>query len=53
VRVRASLHAEVRGVAHQHGAAVARVVHGRGKPGGSASGSRPPSCSRWDWGVVQ
>jgi len=59
VRVRAALHAEVRRVAHQHAALPAaeggrgRRAHGRGIPGGSAAGSKPPACSRCDCGNEQ
>ena len=52
VRVGASPHAEARGVAHQDRSPVA-AAHGRGIPGGSESGSKLPSFSRWACGKVQ
>ena len=54
VGVGAALHAEVGRVAHQDAAPKrASLTHGRGIPGGSEAGSKPPACSRWAWGKVQ
>ena len=52
VRVRAPLHTEVARVSHQD-TALRGVCHGRGIPGGSASGVKGASLSRWDCGTVQ